>query len=196
MRTLLTLGLALGLLAAPLAAAEPTETQILFQPKNLLPAHGGPGIKWANFGAAGGVLMGGEGSVVLSPSVGLGVGGWSLASELLVPGSAVDRDLGLSYGGAVMHYNFFSRRLYYFDLSMLGGAGQAWSVFRKIGAQRQYAGFGVLEPELACTLNVTREFRASLGVGQRLFLGDDLAGRLGSDLNGYTLTLLLWYGKI
>lgn len=190
------------LLLAPLAplglkaAGADAKTQILFEPGKLFPAHGGPGVKVAFLQEHTALLMGGRGGLVLNETLGLGFGGYSLASELLVENKGVVNDLGLSYAGAVVDHSFYARRLYYFNVGLLVGGGQAWSVARMAGSRREYVSFFVLEPELNWMLNVTNELRLSLGVSTRLALGNDVAGVLGTQLPGFAATITLWYGKI
>lgn len=190
-------------LSAPLSAKdkpaktpEPTQTQILFEPGPLYPAHGGPGIKVAFIQNNAAMLMGGRGGMLLSDSWGLGFGGYSLASELLVQSGGVTKDLGIGYFGVVVDHSFYSRRLFYLNVDLLVGIGQAWSVARMPTAHRDYVSFFVLEPELNWMLNVTREFRIGLGVSARMAVGNDIHSVLGTDLPGFAATLTLWYGKL
>jgi hypothetical protein len=171
-------------------------TQILFQPKEIFPAQGGPAVKYASFPAGRGVLVGGTGGVVLGEHWGLGFAGYSLATELLADVDTFKRDIGMSYGGLRADYSFLSRRLFYVNVAALSGLGQSWSVTRQAGAQREYATFFIVEPELNLMLNVTREIRVGLGLSYRSTAGADLGFTLGSPLSGFAGTFTLLYGKL
>lgn len=180
------------------AASAPAEeaTEILFQPKQMFPAQGGPAVKYASFPAGRGVLVGGTGGVVLGEHWGLGFAGYSLATELLADVDSFKRDIGMSYGGLRADYSFLSRRLFYVNVAALTGLGQSWSVTRQVGAQREYATFFIVEPELNLMLNVTREIRVGLGISYRSTAGADLGFTLGSPLSGFAGTFTLLYGKL
>lgn len=184
----------LAFFACALRAEEPT--QILFQPKKLYPAQGGPAVKLAYFPAGRGLLVGGWGDVVIGESYGIGAGGYSLATELLADVGGKKRDIGLSYGGLRLERNFLPYQLLYFNVATMIGPGQSWSVTRMEGAQREYATFFIIEPELNIMLNVTRELRLGLGLGYRATGGADLGFALGSPLNGFAGTFTLLYGKL
>lgn len=171
-------------------------TQILFQPKEMFPAQGGPAVKYASFSAGRGVLVGGTGGVVFRKNISLGFAGYSLATELLADVGGVKRDIGMSYGGLQAGYSFLNRRLFYLNVAALSGVGQSWSVSRLAGAQREYATFYILEPELNVMLNVTHEIRMGLGLSYRATAGADLGFTLGSPLSGFGGTFTLLYGKL
>jgi hypothetical protein len=191
----LLFGLLGSLLGARLSADEPGQ-EILFQPKQLFPAQGGPAVKYATFPAGRGVLVGGTGGVVLGRGFGLGFAGYSLATELLADVNNLKRDIGMSYGGLHIENSFLSRRLFYLNTAIIMGGGQSWSVTREAGAQREYATFFIAEPELNVMLNVTHEIRMGLGISYRATAGADLAFTLGSPLSGFAGTLTMYYGKL
>lgn len=195
---LATWSLAPGLGAAQAAPKAPPEPQqeVLFNPKAVYPAQGGPAMKVAFFGDHVGLLVGGTGSLILGESVGLGLGGYSLSTELKSSFNGAVHDIGISYGGLVVENSFGSRRLFFFNLSTLMGPGQAHSVARMAGAQRQHVLFFLVEPELNWMLNVTRELRVGVGAGYRLTAGADVDKVLGLGLHGFSTKLTLYYGRL
>ncbi len=173
------------------------ETEILFNPTQGFPAQGGPAFKRAYFPAGMGTLVGGRGEVVLNHgSMGLGVGSYSLGSELLAMQDGIIREIGLVYGGLVVDYSFSNRKLFYLNVATLFGPAQAWSLSRVTGATRDYANFFIAEPELSIMLNTTQSLRLGLGISYRITAGADTERTLGSSLNGFAGTFTLMYGKI
>jgi hypothetical protein len=186
---------ALWLAAAAAQGAEKTE--ILFQPKQTIPAHGGPAVKVARFGNDTAFLMGGCGRIALeNGNMGVGFGGYSLATELLADVGGVKRDIGFSYGGIMLDRSFFARKLFYFNVNTMAGLGQTWAVSRLAGAKRDYNSFYFVEPELSLMLNVTGDLRVGIGGGYRLVFGQDPNANLGLPLDGPALTVTILYGKI
>lgn len=195
-RSILVAALGLALLATAGRAEE--NKQILFHPGDNLsfPAQGGPAFKAAYFPAGAATLIGGRGEVVLGGSWGLGFGSYSLASELLADQKGIKRDIGMSYGGLVLNYSFFGRKLLYLNVEALLGPGQAYAVSRLDGAARQYTNFWVLEPEISVMVNVTTDLRLGVGAGYRLTNSQGNENILGSDMGGPSLSFTLMYGKI
>jgi hypothetical protein len=184
-----------ALLSRPGLALEKTET--LLNPSRGFPAQGGPAFKAAYFPAGAGTLVGGRGELALfDGSVGLGVGSYSLASELLADQNGVRREIGLSYGGLVLDYSFSNRKLFYLNFASLFGPAQAYSVSRLTGATRDYSTFFIAEPELSIMLNTTQSLRLGLGISYRITAGADNERTLGTGMDGYAATFTLMYGKI
>jgi hypothetical protein len=193
-RLLCLLALPLGLLAAPKAA--PLTQEVLFEPKGAFPAQGGPAVKVGFFGDRVGLLVGGTGSLILGEGLGLGMGGYSLSSELTTEFDGAVHDVGLSYGGLIIENSFFERKLFYFNVSTMIGPGQAYAVARRAGSRREQVLFFLVEPELSCMLNVTRELRVGLGIGYRVSAGSDVGRIVGMDMNGFSSKFTLYYGRL
>jgi hypothetical protein len=190
----LALFVAFFALGCPAWAAPAQE--VLFKPKAVFPAQGGPAAKIAFIGDKSAVLVGGIGSVSLGGGLGLGVGSYSLSSELTVEKAGVVRDVGVSYVGALIENSFFQRRLFYFNLSSMLALGQAHSVARMAGAQQETAMFFLVEPGFNTMLNVTPELRVGLGVGYRMTAGADLNQSIGLPMHGFSAAFTLYYGKL
>lgn len=189
----LALFIAFFALGCPVWASQ--DPEVLFKPKAVFPAQGGPAAKIAFLGDKSAVLAGGIGSVSLG-SLGLGVGSYSLASGLTVEKAGVVRDVGVSYAGVLIENNFFQRRLFYFNLSSMLALGQAHSVARLAGATEESAYFFLVEPGFNTMLNVTPELRLGVGVGYRMTAGADLNTSVGLPMHGFSTALTLYYGKL
>lgn len=168
----------------------------MFEPTKQIPAEGGPAAKLAFMPGGTALLSGGVGVISLSDGVGIGLGGYSLSSDYVPSHEGVKHDLGYSYAGLFGDYSFFTRHLFYLNLSCMAGPGQAWSVARETGANRIYVDFIQFEPGAAIMLNVTHELRLGLGGSWRITCGSDIDSVLGTGLNGGTITFIMMYGKI
>lgn len=184
---------ALTALAASIYGAD---SGILFEPATQIPAEGGPGAKLAFLPGGVALLDGGVGSISLKDGIGLGVGGYSLSSDYVPVHEGIKYDLGYTYGGILMDYSFYTKRLFYVNASMLAGPAQGWSVPRITGAGRVYVNFAQIEPSVNLMLNVTHELRIGLGASWRFCAGADLDGILGTNLEGGAVSLVMMYGRI
>lgn len=170
--------------------------EVLFEPKSMFPAQGGPGLELAIFGNTAAILVGGIGSLDLGGGLGIGLAGYSLSTELTTTFNGAVHDVGLSYGGVVVENSFFQRKLFYLKVSTLVGTGQAYAVARQVGSERDRALFFLAEPSFEWMLNVTREARIGLGLGYRLIAGANVADVTGIDMQGWSGKATLYYGKL
>lgn len=171
------------------------DAQVLFEPTSQIPAEGGPGEKLAFFPGGTELLSGGIGVISVGDDAGLGLAGYSLASEYVPVHDGVKYDVGYSYWGLVLDRSFFTHKLCYIRTSIIAGPAQGWAVARVTGADRVYANFAQIEPGIDIMLNVTHELRIGLGADWRFCAGADVNGLLGTDLGGGALTLTIMYGQ-
>lgn len=172
------------------------EQEVLFEPKAVFPAQGGPGAKFLLLPQGSILLVGGTGSLMLGQNVGLGAGGYSLADPFAFLEDGQLRDLGLSFGGLILDYSLLPKKLFYLNFSVMGGFGQAHVIPRVTGGQRQNANFAFIDPVFNLMLNVTRELRLSIGAGYFLISGADTQASLGTGVSGPNIQAVLNYGKL
>ncbi len=169
--------------------------QVLFQPSGQIPASGGPGGKIAFFPGGPAFLSGGVGAISIGHGFGLGLAGYSLASEYVPRHDGLLYDVGFSYLGVLAEYTFFRHSLLSVQTSFLAGPAQGWSVARAYGSARVYANFAQIEPEVDLMLNVTHQLRLGIGASWRFDAGSDLDAALGTDFGGGAVSLLMMYGQ-
>jgi hypothetical protein len=170
--------------------------QVLFVPKMQFPAQGGIAVKAAFLPMGTVFLVGGQGELMLDDSFGIGVASYSMDSELTPVLSGTKNDIGLTYGGIRVDDSFLPKRLFYLNTSLTLGIGQAWRLPRQDNAERRYATFGVIEPDMSIFLNATREARLGLSFGWRWYYGANVTDAMGVDLGGPSLMLSILYGKL
>jgi hypothetical protein len=172
-------------------------TQTLIKADNPFPAQGGPAAKLSFLGGPVGMLLGGRGALMLGENLALGVGGYSLATEVVTSSPAgIKRDVGFSYFGVTIDNFFVPRKLWFLGTSVLVGPGFGTGSQRNPAAEKDRTLFFVVEPEMNIMLNVTRELRIGLGLGFRLTAGSDITSVLGTDLGGISASFNLLYGKL
>lgn len=164
--------------------------------------HGGfgaPVVKFTEVDSRFGVLVGGRGGWIINGSVVVGGGGYALANvgnfEHLTNGAGDPGALEMAYGGLELGYVHRPDDLVHVSLGLLIGAGGvAWNPDGPSGTRADDS-FFIAEPELDVVLNVTRFFRAALGVSYRLTQGVELFDLRNGDLSGLAGLVSLKFGS-
>jgi len=103
--------------------------------------------------------------------------------------------LAMGYGGLELTYVLRPDELLHFSLGVLIGAGGlVWNP-RGQGGSQEDDPFFIAEPELAAVLNVTRFFRAGLGVSYRFARDVELLGLRNGDISGPGGVVMLKFGR-
>jgi len=146
-----------------------------------------------------GVLLGGEGALLLDHSLSIGVAafGWT-RDDVYGPDDALGdpRKLRFGYGGGVVRYAWKTGYPLYPSFGVLIGAGalglqHRWDdEVRRDDTDR----FFVLEPQAQLHLNITRWMRAGLQLGYRVTSGVAKFDYTESDFDGLTLGGNLQFG--
>jgi hypothetical protein len=172
---------------------------------------GGPDVKYTQVNGSDGVLVGGFGGVLVENTLFIGGAGYWLANG--------DWDRGLSYGGVLVQWHFFSRRRVNVSVGGLLGAGfgtgsERWhggAVPGPYPAPRHARGepggyppgygtagyvvydtaFFVGEPQVNVVWHAADWMSVSAGAGYRGLAG---AGRLDHQLQGATYSVAIRFG--
>lgn len=164
---------------------------------------GGLGVMYTRFGGGDRPLVCGEGAVIIDHAFTLGGGGCWIpddmnAIDLGVSSTNTKDRLQFGYGGAIIRYHLFSRRVTNLALGALVGAGGLvvgqWDAAPDSGDSdkqnftvKTQDGVFVLEPQVAGFANLTRWLRIGAIAGYRFVSGVDLRGLKAADLRGPTL---------
>jgi hypothetical protein len=137
---------------------------------------GGPVLKIGSFNGETGLLVGGRGGWIINHSFIVGGGGYGLANNVNAKalGPYGERYLNFGYGGLELEYVAHPLRLVNFSVQTLIGAGAlSWRDEDVRVAMRDSDSdtFFIIEPTLHVTLNVTKHFRISGGMGYRFISG-------------------------
>jgi hypothetical protein len=164
--------------------------------------HGGfgaPVVKFTEIDDRFAVLVGGRGGWIINGSFVLGAGGYGLANldnfEHLTNSAGDHGRLAGGYGGLELTYVLRPDELVHFSMGVLIGAGGlVWNPHGQSGNQEDDA-FFITEPELDVVLNVTRFFRAGLGVSYRFVRDAELFDLRDGDISGLAGVVTLKFGS-
>ncbi|HSM60713.1 MAG TPA: hypothetical protein VK849_07935 [Longimicrobiales bacterium] len=140
---------------------------------------------------AGGTALLGADSRIL-----VGGGGWIHLGDARVDAGSADTSfkLRVSYGGLVTDWRVLEPRRLRVSLRTLWGMGNA-KLFLRAGSVEAETGadnFGVVEPEIAVTWQLSGRLHTGAGLGYRAVFGvEDLTGVSADDLRGPVLRLSL-----
>lgn len=162
---------------------------------------GGPVVKFTELDNTFAVLVGGRGGWIINESFVLGGGGYGLVNqqsfENVPSASGNPGRLTMGYGGLEFEYVHRPAETVHLSLAvLLGGGALMWDPQGQVGSgNRQHDTFFVSEPALNVLFNVTRHFRAGLGVSYRFMQGVELVGLSDRDVSGLTGVVTLKFGR-
>jgi hypothetical protein len=184
--------------------AEDSGAPPLFSSVDHIGGYGGPSVMYSRIAGQDGVLVGGEGAVLLDHRLALGGAGYGWTRDTRGPTDVdgVPRDLEVGYGGFLVRYSLFTGGPLYGSLGAIVGAG---AVNLSRNSQNERAedarddandSFFVFEPQLSVQVNLLRWMRIGLQGGYRITSGLGHLGYTESDINGLTLGGTLQFGGL
>lgn len=153
------------------------------------------------------VMAGGRGMWVINRAFGIGFEGNGVVPvntyEGVDPTGLNDAILVGGYGGLVLEPMLWSNKLVHITFPVSGGAGwigyvRDWENMNHDPSRNDLYDqdiFWYVEPGASIELNVTRFFRAAIGVSQRFTQGLDLVSTPETGLNKTSFTLCLKFGR-
>lgn len=188
---------------APKDVREESEPPTLFGSVKHVGGYGGLSVLYSRMAGSDGVLVGGEGALLVEHRLALGGAGYGWTREMRGPADldGTPRDLEVAYGGFLMRYSILTGSLVYGSLGALIGGGSV-ILQRDTHDDVEDPGgdatdeFFVVEPQLSVQINLMRWMRLGVQGGYRITSG---VGRLGyseSDINGFTLGGTLQFGRL
>jgi hypothetical protein len=165
---------------------------------------GGPMVAYTRFNGSDGLLVGGQGAVLINHLVYLGGGGYGLANRVGAPSAMIDGQLrtmryDLGYGGGMIGVIIKNNHLLHAAAEvMIGGGGITWTQ-RDMENDGHMSGdksdgFFVVQPAAHLELNVTRWMRVDAGAGYRFVTGVTLNDLDNSDVGGPVAGLTFRFG--
>jgi hypothetical protein len=186
------------------ALTEDSGPPTLFGSVSHVGGYGGLSVMYSRMAGEDGVLVGGEGAVLIDHRLSLGGGGYGWARDSRGPADVdgVPRDLEVGYGGFMIRYSLITGGLVYGSVGALVGGG-AVALHRDSGNDamddRHDAAtdaFFVFEPQVSVQVNLLRWMRVGLQGGYRITSGIDQFGYSEADINGLTLGGTLQFGRL
>jgi len=185
---------------APQPSADSDDApQTLFRPGMKIGGYGGLDVAYTRLAGHDAALFCGSGALLADHTFSLGLMGCGNATRISGQsyGDAAHESgdrLEFGYGGLVLGYHFFPKRLYNLSLTALVGAGGAAIVNFYDGSQndnwhehhdvKTHDTLFVAEPRLTGYVNLTRWARMGAFVGYRFVGGADMKNLSESDLAG------------
>lgn len=161
--------------------------------------YGGLSVHGTSIHRTGGLLLGGEGALLLDHRLALGLAGYGLTSEVRGPDFADGEEsiLGFGYGGAILRYHLVSERSpVTASLGTLIGAGGLTLIKKAVSEDFEYeydyeedtaaSAFFVAEPSVQVNLHLTKWMRFGVSGGYRFVRGPSLRGISAGELEGIT----------
>jgi hypothetical protein len=167
--------------------------------------YGGLDVAYTRMFGRDGVVVGGQGAVLINHRLALGIAGYGWSNPLEGPnasnGDAQRFETG--YGGFTAHYSFYLDQLpVYLTVGALVGAGAIDLTDQKhsdgFDGFDDKAGedvFGIVQPDLAIHANLTRWMRVGLTASYRLTSGVNRLGFKESDVNGAMVGTQIQFGS-
>jgi hypothetical protein len=176
----------------------------LFSSVRHVGGYGGPSVMYSRIAGRDGVLVGGEGAVLIDHRLALGGAGYGWTRDASGPADVdgVPRDLRVGYGGFLVRYSILTSSLVYGSLGGLVGAGAATLHRNTEDEQRADAradatdAFFVFEPQLSIQINLLRWMRVGVQGGYRITSGVGGLGYRERDIDGMTLGGTLQFGRL
>jgi hypothetical protein len=177
------------------------EIETLFHqtPKITLGYYGGLVMKESKIKGNWALLLGGKGALLVNHSLGVGGAFW-ISTETVQQSAEINLpDLLFMYGGPMLEYCFFSRKLVHFSANAVIG----WGALTDEGFHHYhywYDGhtldnFFVLEPGVDVELNLFKFCRVGLGASYRYIRGVELMDMSNRDFSGVNAELTIMFGR-
>jgi hypothetical protein len=184
--------------------AEDAGAPPLFSSVQHVGGYGGPSILYSRVAGEDGVLVGGEGAVLLDHRLALGGAGYGWTRDTSGPADVdgVPRDLVLGYGGFLARYSLFTGGPLYGSFGILVGAGaltlrrDSENDLREDARDDASDSFFVFEPQLSVQVNLLRWMRIGLQGGYRITSGLGHLGYTEKDIDALTLGGTLQFGYL
>jgi hypothetical protein len=170
--------LALFFISLPVLAQEET----LFDGKFENGGFGGPALKVTSIDKTASLMMGGRGAWLINHTIGIGGGGYGLATNInLKTPDGKDLRMEFGYGGLILEYVYNSNSYIHFTAqTLIGGGSAGWRddddyYYDNDQRHNTYARdyFFVIEPEVNVEFNIVKWLRIDLGLGYRIISGLD-----------------------
>jgi hypothetical protein len=176
----------------------------LFSSVHHVGGYGGASVMYSRIAGKDGVLVGGEGAVLLDHRLALGGAGYGWTRDTRGPADVdgVPRNLEVGYGGFLARYSVLTGGLIYGSLGALVGAGatalrrDSENELREEARADASDSFFVFEPQLSVQVNLLRWMRIGVQGGYRITSGLGHLGYTEKDIDGLTLGGTLQFGGL
>jgi len=182
------------------AASEDHVPPLLFGKGLDVGGYGGLDVAYTRMFGRDGVVVGGQGAVLINHRLALGLAGYGWSNPLAGPNAANGdaQRFETGYGGFTAHYSFYFDALpVYFTVGTLVGAGaiNLTDENHSEGNDDSDDVFAIVQPDVAIHANLTRWMRVGLTGSYRVTSGVNQIGFKESDVNGAMVGAQLQFGS-
>ena len=145
--------------ALPLTASAQQET--LLSDLDERGGYGGPSLKIVQTNSEFGLLVGGQGAMVVGKKLAIGGGGWSLSTDHTISNSQDEEfKIDFSYGGILFEYLVKPDKMIHYQFDLIAGAGSIKfdDTGAVGGAESGSDKVYVFEPGAYVVLNVSKKY--------------------------------------
>jgi len=160
-------------------------------------------MRFSNFDAKAGLLLGGRGGVILNHKLVIGGGGYGLANRTRVTLTDLNGNdsmgrMNFGYGGILLEYIFFPQKPFHFAVPLLIGSGSTkiYNISDDFFSNSliESSTFLLLEPGIDIELNLLKFVRFTCGASYRLASGTFLQNLNDNDLSGLSINASFKFG--
>jgi hypothetical protein len=149
------------------------------------------------------LLLGATGGVTVNKFLLFGVGGYGISTKASIQGTNPNKPLRLygGYGGVLLGFNIFPRKVIHLSFPVLIGAGNIYledESFFSNGYDESFvvekSTFFVAEPGALIEVNITNFFHLGIGVSYRYIDGLNMENLSSEDLTNWSGNLVFKFG--
>jgi hypothetical protein len=182
------------------APSENDRPPLLFGKGVEVGGYGGLDAAYTRMFGRDGLVVGGQGAVLINHRLALGLAGYGWSNPLTGPNAANGdaQRFETGYGGFTAHYSFYFDALpVYFTVGTLVGAGaiNLTDENHSDGNEASDDVFAIVQPDIAVHANLTRWMRVGLTGSYRVTSGVNQLGFKESDVNGAMVGAQIQFGS-
>lgn len=185
------------------SSAEEGGPPLLFGDGLKVGGYGGLDVAYTRMFGRDGVVVGGQGAVLINHRLALGLAGWGWSNPVDGPNAPTGerQHFDTGYGGVTVRYSLYLDSLpFYVTVGTLVGAGAIdLTTHDHDDDDFEHSSdadvFGVVQPDVTVHANLTRWMRLGVTAGYRFTSGVGQLGFTESDVNGFLVGSQLQFGS-
>ncbi|MFY0687692.1 MAG: hypothetical protein JXQ90_11035 [Cyclobacteriaceae bacterium] len=187
---------------------DPEEIKSILNKENELHPFAGADVKAGQIYQERAIITGAYGGVMINKNLFLGLGGYGIATDSEFEGVMPDNSRKMlniegGYAGIMLGGIVFAREVVHITVPVLFGAGALYvtdnNFFEGYDSDSDFiiesSSYLVVEPTAQIEVNITKSFRIGAGVSYRYLEGLELKNLNNGNLNDYSISLSVRFGR-